>query len=50
MNSADQLKNWTSASFFISGGMPLKSPTMLDSMVERWPPRALTIAMIEASP
>src|SRR5436305_1186802 len=26
MNSADQLKNWTSASRFITGGMPEKSP------------------------
>ena len=33
MNSADQLKNWTSASRFIIVGMPEKSPTMCASML-----------------
>jgi hypothetical protein len=35
MNSADQLKNCTSARRFISGGMPAKSPTTLESMLGR---------------
>ena len=33
MNSADQLKNWTSASFFMIGGIP-ETQQMLDFCAE----------------
>ena len=45
MNSADQLKNCTSASRFITSGMPAKSPTMLDSILALRPCLASAMPM-----
>ena len=50
MNSADQLKNCTSASRFITGGMPAKSPTMLESMLAARPCFAIEIATELSAP
>ena len=50
MNSADQLKNCTSASRFITSGMPEKSPTMLDSMLADWPLRAMEMPIALSRP
>jgi len=50
MNSADQLKNCTSASRFMIGGMPEKSPTIFASMFAVAPRRASQIPAAVANP
>ena len=50
MNNADQLKNCTSASRFMTGGMPEKSPTRLPSMPVPPPRLASVIASADSAP
>jgi hypothetical protein len=49
INSADQLKNWATARRFITGGMPAKSPTIDESMVDL-PERAKLMPRMLATP
>ena len=50
MNSADQVKNCASASRFITGGIPAKSPTTWPSRVAPRPALAMAMATALAMP